>query len=70
MKKKDKEKMVDRDLIIELEKRGWVYGYLSGHGDSECVFKDIDGRWLVVADAEKRMIICEPNGKAKEPWEY
>lgn len=57
-------------LIVQLEKLGWRYAYLSGHGDSECAFDEVDNKWLVVADVEKCMILCPPESIAKTPWEY
>ena len=61
--------MNEEQLIAELEKLGWVYGYLTGHGDSENVFKTIGDKSMVVADVEKTMILCPPDSVHKEPYE-
>ncbi len=57
------------EAIMKLEKHGWAFGYLSGHGDAESVTKNINGKSIVIADAEKRLIIVEPSGVFKNPEE-
>lgn len=66
-----KNEQIEREeyLISELEKLGWVYGYLSGHGDSERVYKTIGDKYMVVADIEKMMVLCPPSSVHDEPYE-
>ena len=59
----------EQELIDKLVSMGWVWGYLSGHGDAEYVRKEIGDKTMTVADVEKEMILCPPRTVYEEPWE-
>lgn len=56
------------DLIKELESRGYKWGNVSGHGDSEfCTWQDEKGELWVIADVEKEDVLISPERQFKEP---
>ena len=55
--------MTREELVAELEKIGFKWGYCHGHGDSEpCSNGD-----FVIADIEKEMVLIPPETLFKEP---
>lgn len=59
------------DLIKELESRGFKWGYVTGHGDSEpCTWIDEKGEHWVIADVEKDVVLISPEKQFKEPVPY
>jgi hypothetical protein len=58
----------EKDLISKLEKLGWKYGYLGGHGRAEPV-SSRDGKF-VIGDIEKSNIIIPPNCLYENPVPY
>ena len=57
------DKVSTEELIKELEKRGYKWGYVYGHGDGEPAG---DGEF-VIADVEKTNVLISPEDQFSEP---
>lgn len=57
------DKVKTEDLIKELEKRGFKWGYVWGHGQEEYASE----REYVIADLEKVNVLIRPEDLFEEP---
>lgn len=59
------ESISTEDLIKELEKRGFKWGYVYGHGNDE----PASNNGFVIADVEKKKVLIKPEDQFAEPEE-
>lgn len=57
------------EAIKALLALGWRYAYLGGHGDSEYVWDDVDGKYLAVGDIEKCSVLVPPACLFNKPFD-
>ena len=69
MKIKD---ITTENLIKELERRGFKWGYVHGHGSDEpCSWIDPQTKEnYVIADVEKTTVLIRPEDQFNEPEKY
>ena len=58
--------MNEEELLKELEKLGYKWGYVYGHGTDE----PAGDKGFVLADLEKTRVLIKPEDLFKEPIEY